>query len=86
MVANLTELALRTLIPKTVECVGALHLETSSSGLRPHRLPHWTHYQVPEGLGVMSRMPSGVRLQFQTDSENVGLELLVTRIESIGKP
>ena len=28
----------------------------------------------------MSRMPSGVRLQFETDSENVGLELLVTRM------
>lgn len=28
----------------------------------------------------MARMPSGVRLQFQTDSKNVGLELLVTRM------
>lgn len=74
------KLPLRTLIPNSVECIGALHLENSSSGLQPHRLPRWTHHQVPEGLGVMARMPSGVRLQFQTESENVGLELLVTRM------
>ena len=76
----MSELPLRSLIPNSVECIGALHLENSPTGLRPNRLPQWTQHQVPEGLGVMSRMPSGVRLQFETDSENIGIELLVTRM------
>lgn len=74
------QLLLSNLIPDSVECVGALHLEHTNTGLRPHRLPEWTRTQVSEGLRVMSRMPSGVRLQFQTDSKIVGLELLVTRM------
>lgn len=76
----MSELPLRSLIPDSVECIGAQYLESSSAGLRPNRLPLWTHHQVPDGLGVMARIPSGVRLQFQTASKNVGLELLVTRM------
>ncbi len=76
----MSALPLRSLIPDSVECIGAQHLESSSTGLRPNRLPLWTHPQVPDGLGVMARIPSGVRLQFQTASKNVGLELLVTRM------
>ena len=57
---------------------GALELEHRGDAVSARRLPKWTRSQVPEGMDVMVRMPSSVRLQFQTDSTSVGVEFLST--------
>jgi hypothetical protein len=63
-----------------VEITGALDFDMRGEGLSPRRLPAWTRPQVPEGLDVMLRMPSGVRLSFTTDAHSITLKVLTTRI------
>ena len=64
--------------PKKVRVWGALDFDVREDGLGVRRFPHWTRHQLPEGLDVMSRMPSGVRVQIQTDSPTVEIKLLTT--------
>jgi hypothetical protein len=64
---------------------GALGFDFRSKGVGPRRLPDWTRSQLPEMLSVMARMPSGVRLVFETDAREVILQALVTRIERQGE-
>ncbi len=71
---------IETLLQAGIQCIGALDFDESESALRPRRLPAWTRAQVPQGLDVMVRMPSGVRLEFQSAATEIGLELLVTRM------
>lgn len=61
---------------------GALDFDHRSDGMGVRRLPDWTRSQVPEGLETMLRMPSGVRVQFVTDSPKVSLNVLTTSIIS----
>ena len=68
----------KELIPRRVKAIGALDFDKEPTGLRPRRLPDWTRNQVPQGLDAMIRMPSGVRLEFRTDSTFIGIEVLVT--------
>lgn len=59
---------------------GALDFDDRPDGLGIRRLPAWTRSQVPEGLAVMARMPSGVRVQIETDATEVVLEALTTSL------
>ena len=63
-----------------VEVVGALDFDHRRDGIAPRRLPAWTRTQVPEGMDPMVRMPSGVRLRFNTNAERVGVHFLASAI------
>lgn len=63
-----------------IEIRGLLDIDQRPTGISPRRLPAWTRNQIPQELDVVSRMPSGVRLRFRTDSENVRLLCLTTRL------
>jgi len=54
-------------------------------GLSPRRLPDWTRMQVPQVMDVIVRMPSGVRLRFNTSARRIGLEFLATNLVNSGK-
>jgi hypothetical protein len=73
-------LPIKGLIPETVDAYGALELEERGEGLSPRRLPAWTRAQLPDTMDVIVRMPSGVRLRFETDSASVGITLLATNM------
>ncbi len=68
-----------------VRIVGALDVDRRPTGIVPRRLPNWTRPQVPLFMEIMVTMPSGVRLEFATDSRTIELDVLPTRIE-ISKP
>lgn len=67
-----------------INIIGAMGFDFRSKGVGPRRLPDWTRSQLPEMLSVMVRMPSGVRLVFETDARQISLQVLVTRIERQG--
>ena len=67
-------------IGDTVEVVGAFDFDQRTDGVAPRRLPAWTRTQVPQGMDAMVRMPSGVRLRFNTNAERVGLHFLASVI------
>ncbi len=73
--------------PSRVHVHGSLDFDKRPDGLGVRRLPHWTRPQVPQGLDVMARMPSGVRIRFLTDATEISLKALTTtfRFED-GKP
>ncbi len=79
-------LPLRTVIPDLVEAPGALDFDDRGEGLSPRRLPSWTRPQLPPAMDVMVRMPSGVRLRFQTNSSCVGIAFLATNIVVAARP
>lgn len=63
---------------------GAMGFDYRSQGVGPRRLPDWTKPQLPAMLSVMVRMPSGVRLVFETDAQEIRLQALVTRFQRPG--
>ena len=69
-----------TLDESLVRVHGALDYDKRDDGLGVRRLPSWTRIQTPQGLDVMSRMPSGVRIQFNTDATDVRLKVLTTTL------
>ena len=84
-------------IPELIEARGALDFDERSyvpdqaseaaekrKGLSPRRLPDWTRMQVPQVMDVIVRMPSGVRLRFNTTASRVGLEFLATNLVNSG--
>jgi len=84
-------------IPELIEARGALDFDERSyspdqvdndaekrQGLSPRRLPDWTRMQVPQVMDVIVRMPSGVRLRFNTTATQVGLEFLATNLVNAG--
>ncbi len=84
-------------IPELIEARGALDFDERSyvpdktsdatekrQGLSPRRLPDWTRMQVPQVMDVIVRMPSGVRLRFNTSATRVGLEFLATNLVNSG--
>lgn len=88
-------------VPSVVEARGALDFDErrykasaagdvaepkeTQLGLSPRRLPDWTRMQVPQVMDVIVRMPSGVRLRFNTDASRIGLEFLATNLVNPGK-
>ena len=67
-------------IGNTVIAHGALGFDQRPEGISPRRLADWTRLQMPQPMDVIVRMPSGVRLLFETDSTRVGLTLLATNM------
>ncbi|MEM7221086.1 MAG: GDSL-type esterase/lipase family protein [Pseudomonadota bacterium] len=76
----MTTLALKDLIPGTVEAFGALDFDQRPHGLAPRRLPDWTRLQLPQPFDVVARMPSGVRLRFSTDAARIGISFHATKM------
>ena len=68
-----------------VRWVGAFDFDRRPTGLVPRRLPNWTRPQVPLFMEIVLTMPSGVRLEFATDSRTIEIDVLPTRIE-IARP
>jgi len=60
--------------------LGAFDVDRRPEGVSPRRLPAWTRPQVPRTMDVMVRMPSGVRLGFETDSASIRLDVQTTRM------
>jgi hypothetical protein len=47
------------------------------------RLPAWTRPQVPKMMDVVVRMPSGVRLIFDTNASEVSISALATNLVTL---
>jgi hypothetical protein len=63
---------------------GALDFERSPSGVLPRRLPAWTRPQIPDlFMDVVTKMPSGVRLQFTTTSTTIALDVMMTHLRQL---
>ncbi|MBX9389265.1 GDSL-type esterase/lipase family protein [Streptomonospora nanhaiensis] len=77
-----------TTTPITADLVrGALDLETTEHGVRPHRLPAWARAQCPDPqLAMAEAQPSGVRIAFRTAATAVELEAVPTRVVYTGGP
>lgn len=75
-------------IPVTSELVhGAIELEPTEHGLRPHRLPAWARGQCADGqLAMAEAQPSGVRLVFRTEATTIELDVLATKMTYPGLP
>ena len=69
-------LSLKENIPGGIKVHGALDFDRRHEGLGVRRLPAWTRPQVPEGLDVMARMPSGVRICMQSNATRIGLDAI----------
>ncbi|MEJ2866618.1 SGNH/GDSL hydrolase family protein [Actinomycetospora sp. OC33-EN08] len=66
---------------------GALDLERTERGLRPHRLPAWARAQYDEPqIAMAESQPSGVRLAFRTDATAVELDTHRTVVTYRGAP
>lgn len=66
---------------------GALEVEESGRGLRPHRLPAWAreHYADAQMLQAQSQ-PSGVHLALRTRARVIELDVVATRRVYVGLP
>lgn len=72
--------------PVTSDLVrGAIELEGTGRGLRPHRLPAWARAQCPDGqLALAEAQPAGVRLAFRTGATVLALDVLATKVAYVG--
>ena len=69
-----------------VRIAGIVELEPTPDGAITQRLPAWARSQFMEiAIAAMSSMPSGGRLEMVTDATTIELDLLVTRIEFLGR-
>ncbi|WP_308798784.1 GDSL-type esterase/lipase family protein [Agromyces silvae] len=65
----------------SVEVRGAVELERTERGLRPHRLPAWARAQVPSAFAVQTTAESaGVRLAFRTAARTLALVVHARRM------
>ncbi|MDR5784836.1 SGNH/GDSL hydrolase family protein [Caballeronia sp. LZ065] len=66
---------------------GAIELEYTADGVRPHRLPAWARKQCPDPqLMLAEAKPSGVRLVFYSAATDIELDVLPTRYVHAGAP
>ena len=73
-------LSIKEMWQQELLAAGAMDFDLRGESISPRRLPAWTRSQVPQMMDVMVRMPSGVRLRFETDSSRVGLEFHATNL------
>ncbi|MFP6809029.1 MAG: SGNH/GDSL hydrolase family protein [Pseudomonadales bacterium] len=73
-------IVLNSLIGEQYKIQGALDFDPADMAIRPRRLPAWTRVQVPRLMDAVVRMPSGMRIMFETNSTSVELEVLTTDI------
>jgi hypothetical protein len=74
------QLNIKELLGNPIAAHGAMDYDERGSGISPRRLPAWTRMQTPQMMDVMVRMPSGVRLRFNTTSGRLGIEFLATNM------
>ncbi len=68
-----------------VRLAGIVDLDHGATGATTQRLPAWARAQIIDpAITAMSSMPSGGRLEMVTDSSEIELDLLPTRIELPG--
>src|SRR4051812_45479570 len=73
--------------PITAELLrGALELEPTEHGLRPHRLPAWARARGDGQLALAEAQPSGVRLALRTRATLVELDTIRTTVTYVGLP
>ncbi|GAA0251913.1 SGNH/GDSL hydrolase family protein [Cryptosporangium japonicum] len=66
---------------------GAVEIERTDRGLRPHRLPAWARAQAQDPqLDTVEAQPAGVRLALRTTATTVELDSVRTRREFPGVP
>lgn len=66
---------------------GAVELETTATGLLPHRLPAWARAQTDDPqLRLVEAQPSGVRLAARTSATRLELDVLPTKRQYAGAP
>lgn len=78
--------AIKDLIGEKIIVQGALDYDNRGKGISPRRLPAWTRSQIPQLMDVMVRMPSGVRLRFNTDSTSVAITFHATNLVTPPRP
>ena len=79
-------LAVSRLLGDVVRAYGAMDFDAGAEGMSPRRLPDWTRPQLPAPVEFVSRMASGVRLQFSTDTRRLGLSFLATTRHTADRP
>lgn len=65
---------------------GAVELEPTELGLRPHRMPEWARAQGDGQLTMAEAQPSGVRLVFRTSATVIELDTVRTTVTYVGMP
>ena len=68
------------LLPDKINCHGGMDFDIRPNGVSPRRLPAWTRPQVPGLMDVIVRMPSGVRLVFETTASEITVHGLATNL------
>ena len=64
-----------------IQLTGALDVDKRKTGIIPRRLPDWTRPQVPPFMVAVATQPSGVRLEFVSDTRCIELDLKLARFE-----
>jgi hypothetical protein len=64
----------------SVTFFGHYDFDVRPKGISPRRLPDWTRNQIPEMMNAVVRMPSGVRMVFESDADTIELQVQTTRI------
>jgi hypothetical protein len=70
----------KSLTKGSVTFFGHYDFDVRPKGISPRRLPDWTRNQIPEMMNVVVRMPSGVRMVFETDADSIELQVQTTRM------
>lgn len=65
---------------------GAIDLERTDVGLRPHRLPAWARARGDAQLQLVEAQPAGVRIACLTPATRITLTALATRFGYVGVP
>ena len=69
------------LLSGPIQLTGALDVDQRKTGIIPRRLPDWTRPQVPPFMVAVATQPSGVRLEFTSDTRCIELDLKLARFE-----
>lgn len=64
----------------SVTFFGHYDFDVRPKGISPRRLPDWTRNQIPEVMNTVVKMPSGVRMVFESDADAIELQVQTTRI------
>lgn len=72
---------MKTLDLADVGIAGVLDMERTADGVVLRRLPDWTRHQlVDPGLSLLVTMPAGARIELETDTTELELEVMLTRL------
>src|SRR4051812_43931428 len=70
-----------------VRLAGALDLLVSDAGVTPRRLPEWTRHQITDlRFGLIVTMPAGVRIELETEADEVELDVMLTLLKANHQP